>query len=417
MPVFNDYQVEPDHLSLAIDRILASRVFERTHRLSELLRYLMEHTRKGDLQALKEAVIGQKVFGRPCDYNAADDNIVRSNIRQLRLKIEEYYKTEGAGDPWRLSIPKGAYTLILAETAVPKLPARDAKRLPFSFKALFVAIPALAVVLALVVHKPASSRVHTLLALLAPAPGQHVLVVGPDAAVQLYRRLTKRSVSLESYIKGTYVRPNELDQALPGLGSKANELFESPATEAFVLNLIPGFAQIIPPNSLSAPAPGSLSVKNFTRDHVVLISGPLGNPWVQLFDSDLNFQIESEADGAHSYITNHSPARSERRFYSNFADSSGATVCYARLAYLPGSPGTKVILAGGPHKASTQAAALFLTRPDLFETLRRALGKENDGSFPWFEAVIEARALDNEPWTFRIVASRLIPSPRPAVLQ
>jgi hypothetical protein len=233
----------------------------------------------------------------------------------------------------------------------------------------------------------------------------------------LYRRLTKRSVPLENYIQGTYVRPDELDKALPGLGRKADDLFHSPVTEAFVLNLIPAFAQIIPPNSLAAPASSSLTVKNFTRDHAVLISGPLGNPWVQLFDSELNFQIESDADGTHAYITNRAPARSERPLYSNFADATGATVCYARLAYLPGSPGTKVILAGGPHKASTQAATLFLTRPDLFEALRRALGSGTDERFPWFEAVIEARALDNEPWTFRIVATRLIPSPRRAVLQ
>lgn len=56
--------VETGSLSLAPHRILASKVFERTHRLSELLGYLAEQTGKGDLQALKEAVIGQKVFGR-----------------------------------------------------------------------------------------------------------------------------------------------------------------------------------------------------------------------------------------------------------------------------------------------------------------------------------------------------------------
>jgi len=69
---------------------------------------------------------------------------------------------------------------------------------------------------------------------------------------------------------------------------------------------------------------------------------------------------------------------------------------------------TRVILAGGPHSASTQAAALFLTQPKLLQSIQQLLHKRADEELPWFEAVVEARALGNEPWTARIAAIRTV---------
>jgi hypothetical protein len=97
---------EKHHASAAIGSILESHVFQRTHRLSELLGFLAERTLKGDGQPVKEAEIGHFVFGRPPGYNTSDDTIVRANIRQLRMKLDEYYQSEGLQDPWRVSIPK-----------------------------------------------------------------------------------------------------------------------------------------------------------------------------------------------------------------------------------------------------------------------------------------------------------------------
>ena len=413
-------KIHPDSVdgesTAVVNRILASAIFERTHRLCELLRYLNQHTVEGNAQALKEAAIGQALFGRPADYNAADDNIVRANMRQLRMKLDEYYQTTGASDPWRLSIPKGSYALKLTPVeaaleppaAAATTPARSAE-IPRWVVLAGVALAALAISLAWQYagyREPGTS----LLSLLTPAPGQKVLIVGPDAGAQFYREYTERSVPLEEYLNRRYAEPENLKRVAPDLPPSITRLFSASVTEMFVAGLIPAFAKVIPPDALSVPPPISLAVKDFERDNAVLISGPLGNPWVQLFDRGLNFQIESNADQRLlSHIVNRHPAGSESATYFNYKDASNTTVCYARLAYLPGmSAKTRVLLAGGPHAASTQAANLFLTRADFRESIRRLLPKRPGREFPWFEAVVEASALGTEPWTARIVAIRVV---------
>src|SRR5690242_405127 len=102
-------------LQAAVDHVLSSPAFQRSRRLYELLSYLTEQTLKGDSEALKESVIGHRLFGRPANYSAAEDNIVRSNVRQLRLKLEEFYLSEGIQDKSRVMIPKGSYGVVLQD--------------------------------------------------------------------------------------------------------------------------------------------------------------------------------------------------------------------------------------------------------------------------------------------------------------
>ena len=60
----------------------------------------------------KEVLIGHLFFGRSPDYDPKLDPIVRTEVRRLRSRLEQYYEEEGRGDDWRLDIPKGGYLLI-----------------------------------------------------------------------------------------------------------------------------------------------------------------------------------------------------------------------------------------------------------------------------------------------------------------
>lgn len=416
-PVGSD--VHESQLTVATERVLASKNFERTHRLAELLRYLVSQTLSGDLQGLKEPVIGQRIFGRPCDYNAADDNIVRSNIRQLRIKLDQYYGGEGVSDAWRINIPKGSYAVSLvsggSELAAGPTPpepvlaplagnaiGKPGKPWRLGFLAAALILTAGLAISSLLLK----SEPMTLLTSLAPAAGHHVLVIGADANVQLYERITHRRLSLQEYVDKTYLRGDAVNQVVPGLRAIAPQLFGASATEWFLVASMPEFSRILKPGALYVPPPPEVTLNDLRRDNALLISGPLGNPWVQLFDRDLNFQITTDASGQHVFIQNRSPAPKERARYENYTDANHIVTCYARLAYLPGTISTRVILAGGPHGASTRAALLFITRPDLYRSLRTSLLLPPFAPLPWFEAVIEARALGAEPWAFRIIASR-----------
>jgi adenylate cyclase len=92
-----------------LERILGSEAFANAGRHSRVLRYLVERTLAGEGDQLKEYVLGTEVFDRPDSYDPRIDSIVRVEVRRLRSRLEDYYRGPGAGDPVRITIPRGAY--------------------------------------------------------------------------------------------------------------------------------------------------------------------------------------------------------------------------------------------------------------------------------------------------------------------
>src|SRR5690349_2396991 len=97
-----------------VQRVAASSSFQRSPRLRELLIYICDRAIQNRPEELREQLIGRGVFGRKPDYNPAEDNIVRVEMRQLRKRLEEYFATEGKDEPFLILIPKGAYLPVLA---------------------------------------------------------------------------------------------------------------------------------------------------------------------------------------------------------------------------------------------------------------------------------------------------------------
>ncbi|MEN6535819.1 MAG: hypothetical protein ABFD60_03560 [Bryobacteraceae bacterium] len=98
-----------DVILLELARILTSPSFRNAQSLSRLLRFLVERTLIGDVDQLKESVLGVEVFGRAPSYDVQSDPIVRVTVRRLRLKLSEYYATEGARSAVRIDLPAGGY--------------------------------------------------------------------------------------------------------------------------------------------------------------------------------------------------------------------------------------------------------------------------------------------------------------------
>src|SRR5581483_4443779 len=102
-------RTEADTVLEALQRILASPGFVRNERLSNFLRFIVEQKLQGKAGDLKESVLGTEIFGRKPDYDTHSDPVVRMEASKLRARLREYYAGEGANDPVRIEIPKGAY--------------------------------------------------------------------------------------------------------------------------------------------------------------------------------------------------------------------------------------------------------------------------------------------------------------------
>ena len=110
-------------INAAAERVCASRAFAGAARLQRLLRFLTDASLASE--PVKETVIGVRVFDREPGYDPQADSVVRTEVRRLRLKLADYYASEGAADPIRIEIPRGAYIARFdAAASSPAAPSR-----------------------------------------------------------------------------------------------------------------------------------------------------------------------------------------------------------------------------------------------------------------------------------------------------
>jgi eukaryotic-like serine/threonine-protein kinase len=110
----NALELRREHL----EELLRSESFERSAKLSRLLRRLVEPTLAGASQPIKEQILGIEVFERPTDWDPQTDSIVRVHVNRLRLTLRSYYADQNPPPPVRFEIPKGSYTARCVLTSV-----------------------------------------------------------------------------------------------------------------------------------------------------------------------------------------------------------------------------------------------------------------------------------------------------------
>ena len=105
----NPDPVRAEQIREEVDRVLASHEFRSSKRSQEFLRYVIDHTLRGESEMLKERTIGIEVFGRPTCYDPSDDATVRVKAGEVRKRLGIYYSGEGAHNPIRIDLPSGTY--------------------------------------------------------------------------------------------------------------------------------------------------------------------------------------------------------------------------------------------------------------------------------------------------------------------
>jgi serine/threonine-protein kinase len=101
--------VAPEFVQAELERVLASKTFSSSPRLSRFLRFTVEQTIQGHKDKIKEYLLGVDVFDRGRSYDPRIDPIVRVEAGRLRTKLQQYYISEGARAPLVFELPKGRY--------------------------------------------------------------------------------------------------------------------------------------------------------------------------------------------------------------------------------------------------------------------------------------------------------------------
>jgi hypothetical protein len=92
-----------------VRRVASSVTFEKSPRLRAFFLHVCRCARENNPEEATEPQIAIYVYGRQPGYNPNEDNIVRSQARVLRMKLEHHFANEGKHEPVIITIPKGQY--------------------------------------------------------------------------------------------------------------------------------------------------------------------------------------------------------------------------------------------------------------------------------------------------------------------
>lgn len=127
-----------------LERILASPAFRNSKQCQAFLRYVIEHSHRGEDEMLRERNIGIEVFDRAPDYDTAEDPVVRVRANEIRKRLAQYYQDSASADDVRFEIPAGCYRAEYhfpppgSQPAVPvSLPTRTPRRWRIAVMAAF----------------------------------------------------------------------------------------------------------------------------------------------------------------------------------------------------------------------------------------------------------------------------------------
>ncbi|MEI9977632.1 MAG: hypothetical protein WDN23_01300 [Edaphobacter sp.] len=409
-----------------MQRIVASGTFNKALRLSNFLSYVCERQLLGRTDELTEHQIGIHVFGRPTDYNPGDDNIVRASARLLRQRLMQYFHEDGALEPEWIVIPRGAYVPVFERrpqpVAVPPVqlaileesqpdavlvhePQEQEKlRLRHWIWLLAAALGLLVVAAFFVLPRMRQTPADRLWATIFPRGGTTLFIAG-DSALVMLQNMTHHSVSISAYSAGNYIDIDK--QTAEASEQLIRNLGQRRYTSIADLRLASSFAALAKTrnNTLDVRYAREITTDTLKRGTLILSGDPQGNPWVELFDKDLNFRFSMDDASAIHIVHNMHPLPGESVEYRSFGDDPQHRA-YALIALLHSLDGEgHVLLIEGTTMAGLEAAQDFLfSSGTLSQVLRPAV--ERDGLHN-FEILLESKNIAAKASGFQVIATRI----------
>jgi hypothetical protein len=373
--------------------------------------YVTERSLSGCEDEITEQQIGIHVFRRPPDYDPGRDNIVRSQARLLRQKLEQYFAEEGRDEPLFLTIPRGAYAPVFeprtATTGAPAvgqvplasglaLESNEPRRRRYSIAAVACLVAAAALIGFAARPIPASEQ---LWRAMTSGTGK-TLIVPADSALVLLQSLTDQSVSLADYSSGVYREnlrspygvPPEL---LANIGARQYTSMADLKFAARLLQRLGGRG-----DRLEVRYSRFVQIDDLKESNAFLIGAKQATPWVELFEDRVNFHFHFDPLSGVAKVTNLAPRKDELPEY-RYTPSDRDRKVFATLAFLPNlSGGGHVMIVQGTTMAGTEAAVDFLFQG---QALDRALGS---GKLTHFEILLESATLANNAQQSRVLSLR-----------
>jgi hypothetical protein len=245
-------------------------------------------------------------------------------------------------------------------------------------------------------------------------------VVPADGGLVMMQSFTRAKVKLPEYVTGIYSSPEDIGRGMQGfvavdtedqkkLANKVAVLASRRYTSIVDLGVSSRISQLreIVPERLVVRFARDLRIDDLHAANAILIGSNDANPWVALFEPQLNFQFTPgpEFGGSGAILNTHPLPHEATVFRSVTGDPANRT--YGLIAYLPNLENTgHVLLIEGVNMAGTQAAGDFLFSPEQMQPmLDRA--RDFKGNLEPFEILLETSSIGSAASRSRVLSERV----------
>lgn len=438
------------------ERAARSPALSRATQLREMLLFIVRRSILNPDEPVHEFDIAHQVLGRRNDFNPLDDNIVRVQMAHLRKKLDLHFSTDGKHEDVIITVALGTYRPVFSprsQSSPPALPtegeaehgadptaesaapgevrpshrsdplqtteAEGRKRIVLPLVAALAILLAGACLALWVRLDDTQQALATARQSLTPWKAQPSLaqlwsnffdaghdtdIVLSDDSYLLVEQISKQATPFYSYLNRTYLEPSQSAPVSPQARFIQNMIATKSLGSVSEFKLAQRIMALDPVNkNIHLFSARQYMPALLKQDNVILIGGRVSNPWVELFESRLNFIENTKFEGfGMTTVTNRAPAPGEPPLYTS-TDSVG----YCVVAFLP-NPGRdrKVLLIEGTSAEATEAAGDFVAG-EQFSAFRGMLHSSN---LPYFEVLLKTSQVRGTPLTVIIEAYRAYPA-------
>lgn len=421
---------EDPHWELA-RRVASSSGFQAAARQREFLMYVCACAIRNRPEDATEQQIGVHVFGRQPGYSPNDDNVVRSQARLLRLKLEHYFTEQGELEPVVMTIPKGHYLPVFEPRSVhpapqPVIPSLALPPEPPRRNVSWIVLVALVIGLtatclwlgtslraSLRANAPSTSGAFNVFWSKVFQPERRTDIVLSDHTYGMLQEASRHTIPLGVYMGGDYwkIAHDVVEQS--GLNKMFADFDHSHLTGLYDVTSVAQMAGLQQYRNalVSTRFARDANIRDLQSDNVVLIGSRHTNPWVERFGSELNFDFDYDYGAMDNYCANRAPRRGEQAQYRP-THSGAERIVYGGVALLPG-PHNKgnVLILLGTSLAGNEMACEFITNETLSSRFLERLTRAASGNLPYFEVLLKTVSISGQQATSpEVVAYRTIPN-------
>jgi hypothetical protein len=396
-------------------QIVTSRAFNRSRRSCEFLQYLVDKTLAGELDELKERMIGVQLFGRDPSYDTGEDAIVRVTATDVRRRLKRFY--DGLETDIRLELLPGSYIIEFNEQAaapammdpLPSVPAeilsQPAPR-PSVWRRFFLPTAAAFMVLGLSLgiyhYRMQSAKADRLpWSVMLPRRGQ-LKVVFSDPDIATLEGIVGSEISLADYAGHHYVPSQQL---LDHSSTVVEHLFKGYNVPIIDANFALGVKSLLPSSPINTYRARVLQSQDFkTEDNFILLGSPLSDPWLALFQDRLDFYFKYDPARHEEVVYNRRAEHGETSVYVPTIPGWGTGQAFAIIGLLANQNQTgHILILAGSNSVATEAAYRIVTDVDSISQVLQEHGVNVYDRNVQFEILLRVNTMASSLNSFDVV--------------